>query len=374
MRSRLLAKSPNKTVLIAAVSSRALAQAARRAGYCVLAADFFEDLDTVAACARTVRLPGALHHGIEPAGLVDTLQQLANGEPLEGLVLGSGFERQPDLVDRLATQFPLAGNGGATIQRIKHPETLAADCAALGIPHPAMRRTTPPDPENWLAKIAGAAGGAHVQSAANFGKRGSYYQQRLIGTPISALFIGDGQRAHVVGFSRQWQSPAPGAPYRYGGAVRLTRFSRRAAALFGKWLDDLTARTGLIGLCSADFIRTRDGYILLEINPRPGATLDIFDDPVAPLFEAHLHACRGQPFALPRQSGSAASMIAYADRELISLPAFEWPVWTADHQTAGSKLAAGDPICSIFGAGETAAAARLNLNRNARTMRERLCR
>ncbi|MGC4025985.1 MAG: ATP-grasp domain-containing protein [Mesorhizobium sp.] len=351
-----------------------MAQAARRAGYRVLAADFFEDLDTVAACARTARLPGALHRGVEPAAILDELQKLANAETLESLVLGSGFERQPDLVDRLAAHHPLAGNSGATIQRIKHPETLAADCAALGIPHPEMRRSAPPDPKNWLMKVAGAAGGAHVQTAAQARSEGSYYQQRLVGTPISALFIGDGQRAHIVGFSRQWQSPAPGAPYRYGGAVRLARFSNRNAERIGKWLDDLTALTGLVGLCSADFMRTREGYILLEINPRPGATLDIFDDPAAPLFEAHLRACRGEPFTLPRQSGSAASMIAYADRELISLPAFEWPAWTADHQTAGSRLAPGDPICSIFGTGQTAAAARLNLKRNARTMREQLCR
>jgi len=370
----LLAKSPNKTVLIAAVSARALAQAARRAGYRVLAADFFEDMDTLAACARTARLPGALHQGVKSSGMVDVLRELSNGEPIHKLVLGSGFERHADLVDRLATHFPLAGNDGTTIRRIKHPETLAADCAALGIPHPAMRRDAPRDPERWLLKVAGAAGGAHVQAAAQAKRADNYYQQRLAGTSISALFIGDGQRAHVVGFSRQWQSPAPGAPYRYGGAVRLTRFSRRPAALIGKWLDDLTERTGLIGLCSADFMRTREGYTLLEINPRPGATLDIFDDPGAPLFEAHLRACNSEPFALPRQSGSAASMIAYAERAFPNLPAFEWPAWTADHQTAGSKLVAGDPICSIFGSGETAAAARRDLNRNARSMREQLCR
>jgi len=370
----LLAKSPNKTVLIAAVSARALAQAARRAGYRVLAADFFEDLDLIAACARTTRLPGALHGGVDTGGILDRLRQLTNGEPMHGLVLGSGFERQPDLVNQLATHFPLDGNTGNTIQHVKHPESLAAECAALKIPHPAMRRTAPPDPENWVIKVAGAAGGAHVQTTAQAGREGSYYQQRLTGTPISALFIGDGRRAHIVGFSRQWQSPAPGAPYRYGGAVRLTRFARQAAAQIGTWLDALTERTGLVGLCSADFMRTCEGCILLEINPRPGATLDIFDDPAAPLFEAHLRACRGEPFVLPRQSGSVASMVAYSDRELASLPAFQWPTWTADHQTAGSRLAAGDPICSIFGSGESAAAARRHMNRNARTMREQLCR
>lgn len=369
MHSPLLAKSPNRTVLIAAVSSRALAQAAQRAGFRVLAADFFEDLDTRDACARTTRLPGGLREGVDIAATPPALKKLIANEEIEALVLGSGFERLPGLVDQLSMLAPLAGNNGETIKRIKHPETLADYCAALQIPHPTMQRGLPSDPENWLMKTVGGAGGTHVQSANNHDRKdASYYQQRLHGTPISALFVGDGQRAHIVGFSRQWQSPTPGAPYRYGGAVRLTRFPRRDANMIGNWLNGLTARAGLVGLCSADFMRGPSGYHLLEINPRPGATLDIFDSPVAPLFEAHLRACRGMQFDLPNVSGSVASMVTYARQELPSLPMFDWPDWTADRQNPGSSLASGDPICSIFATGKNAAAARRNLNRNARQL------
>lgn len=369
MHSPLPAKSPNKTVLIAAVSARALAQAARRAGYRVLAADFFEDLDSKASCARTAALPGGLHRGVDADAVPDALRKLAGGDAIAHLVLGSGFERLPDLVDRLAGQFALAGSSGDTIRRVKQPEALAADCAALGIPHPALSRDPPSDPENWVAKVAGAAGGNHVQNAeAGAPTEGGYFQQRLNGTPVSALFVGNGRRAHIVGFSRQWQSPAPGVPYRYGGAVRLARLPRRDADRIAGWLDGLTARAGLVGLGSADFMRTSAGYHLLEINPRPGATLDIFDDPAAPLFEAHLSACRGDAFALPRPAGSAASMIAYARNHLPSLPPFDWPDWTADHQHPGSRLAPGDPICSIFAIGKNAAEACRTLNRNARML------
>ena len=75
--------------------------------------------------------------------------------------------------------------------------------------------------------------------------------------------------------------------------------------MIGGWLSGLADRAGLLGLCSADFIRSEDGYWLVEINPRPGATLDIFDSPEAPLMEAHLAprgarpgtACRASPTA-----------------------------------------------------------------------------
>lgn len=356
MRSLLHAKSPNSGVLlIAAISGRALAAAARRAGYRPLVADFFCDIDTVALAERTAKLPGDLQNGIDNGRMVETLRQLAGDDRPLAIVLGSGFERKPDLVDEIARHFPLAGNVGAAIRRIKDPATLAADCTELGIPHPAICRETPPDPENWVVKTAGGAGGAHVARANGAASApGRYFQRFVKGYPVSALFIGDGQGARVVGFSRQWASPAPAAPYRYGGAVRLRRFDREQAAKISDWLSSLARRAGLVGLCSADFIRSPDGFQLMEINPRPGATLDIFDDMAAPLMKTHLDAASGRPYRLPRFVDSMASMIAYASAPIERFPAFAWPDWTADHQSPGTSLIAGDPVCTVFARGPSA--------------------
>jgi predicted ATP-grasp superfamily ATP-dependent carboligase len=344
-------------LLIAAISGRALAAAARRAGYRPLVADFFCDIDTVALAERTAKLPGDLQSGIDDTRMVETLRRLAGDDRPLAIVLGSGFERKPDLVDEIARRFPLAGNDGATIRRIKDPATLAADCAELGIPHPAICRETPPDPENWVVKTAGAAGGTHIARANGAAvEQGRYFQRFVKGYPVSALFIGDGQGARVVGFSRQWASPAPAAPYRYGGAVRLRRFDRGQAAVIEGWLSGLSRRARLVGLCSADFIRGPDGFRLMEINPRPGATLDIFDDTNAPLMKAHLDAASGRPYRLPRFADSMASMIVYASAPIERFPALAWPDWTADHQSPGTSLIAGDPVCTVFARGPSAEA------------------
>ena len=356
MRSPLHAKSPNSgTLLIAAISGRAPAAAARRAGYRPLVADFFCDIDTIALAERTAKLPGDLQSGIDDSRMVEMLGQLAGDDQPLAIVLGSGFERKPDLVDEIARHFPLAGNDGAAIRRIKHPGTLAADCAELGIPHPAICRETPPDPENWVVKTAGGAGGAHIARASGATTApGRYFQRFVKGYPVSALFVGDGKGAQIVGFSRQWASPAPAAPYRYGGAVRLRRFDREQAARIGSWLSALTRRAGLVGLCSADFIRSPDGFQLMEINPRPGATLDIFDDMAAPLMKTHLDAASGKACRLPCFTDSMASMIAYASAPIERFPAFAWPDWTADHQSPGTSLIAGDPVCTVFARGPSA--------------------
>jgi predicted ATP-grasp superfamily ATP-dependent carboligase len=350
-------------VLIAAISGRALAASARRAGYRVLVADMFCDIDTVALAERTAKIPGDFHRGIDGDRLMDTLQELAGGDEPLAVVCGSGFERKPAIVDEIAQHFHLTGNRAATIRRVKSPEKFAADCAALGIPHPEVRRLPPPDPENWLAKTAGAAGGTHIRSANGMTADPDRYFQRLVhGDNVSALFIADGKTAQIVGFSRQFTAPRPDAPYRYGGALRLQRFDRRHAAMIGDWLSGLTRLVGLVGLCSADLIRNDGSYQLLEINPRPGATLDIFDSDAAPLMEAHLQASRGEPYALPRFDDNMASMIAYTNRPVDHFPPIAWPDWTADRQSAGTRLDAGDPVCTVFARGPNAAATRRDLD------------
>lgn len=360
MRSPLPASSSSNdsSLLIAAISGRALAAAARRAGYRPLVADLFCDTDTVALAARTLRIAGDLHSGIEAGPLLEALERLAEDETPCAVVLGSGFERRPVTIEAVASRFPVAGNGAATIRRVKDPAMFAADCAELGIPHPEIRCAAPPDPENWMVKRAGAAGGAHVRRANGAVlPRDGYFQRAVAGESISALFVADGSTAHIVGFSRQWAAAAPDAPYRYGGAVRLRRFDRQQAAAIGGWLSGLTRRAGLVGLCSADLIRDGDRCWLVEINPRPGATLDIFDSADAPLIEAHLRASRGDTFRLPRFDDCMASSIVYADRPIERFPALDWPDWTADHQSPGTRLAAGDPVCTAFARAPTAAAA-----------------
>ncbi|WP_353641197.1 ATP-grasp domain-containing protein [Mesorhizobium sp. WSM2239] len=351
------ASSPNnpRFLLIAAISGRALAAAAQRAGYRPLVADFFCDRDTVALAERAAKLPGDLQSGIDGAAIVDALQALAGSDRPVAVVLGSGFERQAEIVDEVARHFPLAGNRAVAIRRVKDPHILAKDCADLGIPHPEFHWELPADPENWIVKTVGGAGGSHITRANGDSPAvGRYFQRFVSGRSVSALFVGDGRSARVIGFSRQWLSPAPNAPYRYGGAVRLRRFDRSHAAKISSWLSGLTFRAGLVGLCSADFIGDANGYQLVEINPRPGATLDIFDSDEAPLIEAHLRAARGEPYRLPRFANSMASMITYATMPMPHFPAIKWPDWTADHQSPGTKLVAGDPVCTVFARGHSA--------------------
>jgi predicted ATP-grasp superfamily ATP-dependent carboligase len=347
-------------VLIAAVSGRALATSARRGGYVPLVADAFGDQDTLEAAAGHVRAD-MLNRPIDADKLMAALEALAGGRQADGIVCGSGFEDRADLLARIGARWPLLGNDPNAIARIKDPLTFAAICREASIPHPATSRTPPSDRAGWLIKRVGGAGGLHVRDAGDSKVEGAgiYFQRRVAGEPLSALVVGDGARAMVFGFSAQWAAPSQRHPFRYGGAVRPAALSHGLEQAMTAAVERFIAAMPLVGVNSADFLVEGDAFHLLEINPRPGATFDLFEREGASLFALHVAACGGSlPAQAPVFDGAMAGAIVYAEHAIDSVPTIAWPDWAADRPVAGSRIKADDPLCSVFARADTAAAAR----------------
>src|SRR5262249_31199782 len=159
-------------------------------------------------------LAGGRH--IETSEVLTALDALAAGRDPCGVVCGTGFEDQPDFLARLARRWPLLGNDPTTVARIKNPVALAALCRRCRIPHPDTSINPPTTMAGWLAKRVGGAGGSHVciEVPEQTGTGDFYYQQRVNGTPISALVLANGHSAIILGFSTQWSSPAARQPFR----------------------------------------------------------------------------------------------------------------------------------------------------------------
>jgi predicted ATP-grasp superfamily ATP-dependent carboligase len=346
-------------VLIAALSGRALAACARRGGYRPLVADLFGDLDTQELAEANERVPGTLTRGFTRNALLASLDRLATGRPVIGIVLGGGFEDRPRLLRSIAARHVLLGNTPDTVAAIKDPFQFAKTCAQASVPHPEIRHDRPAE-GIWLRKRAGGAGGTHVAiGPRRTGVRpGRYYQRRVAGQPISAAFLAAGGACRVLGLSRQWTNPAPRRPFRYGGASRPAPITSTRAAELHDAVARLVARTNLQGLNSADFLVRDDGFDLLEVNPRPGATLDIFADPRGALFQWHLDACRGiLPDTAPIWPGAAAAATVYARSSLCLPPNFPWPPWAADRQPPNEPVPSGAPFCTVLAEAKDAVAA-----------------
>lgn len=350
----------SRPVLIAAASGRALAQSARRGGYVPLVADFFGDQDTLQVAGAHVKFGGRLGHGIEEQQLMHALEELSRDRRPVGLVCGGGFEDRSGLLKRVGERWRLFGNSASTVATLKDPERLAALCEAVAVPFPDFALNRPRAPGDWLTKRIGGAGGAHIRPASHPGAGAIYYQRKMPGVPVSALFLAAGAHTELIGFSAQSCSPTADKPYRYGGAVRPAPLAATMEAALATCLDRLATAVSLVGLNSADFLVDGDHYWLLEINPRPSATLDIFEPARGSLFARHISACAGGLAAMPCSYDGAAkaAAIVYADEEIACFPALDWPDWIADRPCPESTIADGEPLCTVYACGPTACAAK----------------
>jgi uncharacterized protein len=354
------------SILIAAVSGRALAASARRAGLIPLVADFFADADTARIAHACSKLDGRLKDGMRWRSLAAALEalQAKAPTPVLGLVYGSGFEDRTALLDKIAARWTLLGNDPGVVAKVKAPEAFFAALDRLGIAHPATVSERPRGTEGWLAKRRGGAGGSHVVLAgrptALKGSGPVYFQRHVEGRPVSALFIGNGSAARVLGFSEQWAAPTSRSTWRYRGALCPADLSPESERLMTEATERAAAAFHLTGLGSADFLLGESGPQLLEINPRPGATLDIFDSEEMPLIGLHLNAVLSGklPNGPLMLNAARAAAIVYAAEALQISPEMSWPDWVADQPKGGEWIDKNRPICTVWARSKTKVEAR----------------
>lgn len=331
--------SPN--LVIIAVCARPYVAAAAQAGYNVAAFDIFNDVETrrLSFISEQVRF---CNGGFEAE---DLWQKLIVNVPSDTAVAyGSGLENQPEVLEKIASRFRLTGNSPETVASSKHPDRFFALLDALNVPHPETRLDAPSE-DGWVAKKMGGSGGTHIRLHENE-RSGDYYQRLVAGTPISVLFLADGQNVEVVGYNEQWVAPTTSMPFRYGGIVCNVELQYSVKITMAEAASRVARALGLRGLNSMDFILSAEGELsALEVNPRLSASFDLYNIP--DLFERHLQGCRGEMASLPqRASGSKAMLVYYASRD-IDVPVMEWPSWTVDRPVSGTRCLSGDPVCTI---------------------------
>src|SRR5262252_1664416 len=108
-----------ESFLVVALSGRALAAAARRAGRRARVLDLFGDMDTRALADACLAVDGSLESGFESAALLRAAERLAPAAepPRYGLVYGAGLESLPHSLARLAEGRRLYGNAPAAVAR-----------------------------------------------------------------------------------------------------------------------------------------------------------------------------------------------------------------------------------------------------------------
>lgn len=349
---------------IAALSARALVESAALDGTRTVALDCFGDADTQRLAAQWHDVGAAQALCIDDGKLLASLSALAQRGDVMGWIAGSGFDGRPDLLERGAALLPLIGTAPGDVRRVRDPQEFFGVLHSHGIGFPSVSLDAPASLAGWLLKDAGGCGGWQVRRAtpsdATVGP-GLYWQRERRGVPMSATFVANGRDAVLLGFNAQTARPIGDRPFVFCGVVgpvpvndavqrELTAITRLLAAVFR-----------LRGLGSLDFLLDGDTVAVLELNPRPPASLALYPrvGEGGPL-RVHLRAClhdelppapapadvvRGTeivfaPCALQVDAAMAAQI---ARRE-----------GARDLPCAGTQCAAGDPLCSLVAEGRDA--------------------
>ena len=351
-----------RRLVVAGLSVRALAESARRGGWEVIALDLFGDTDTRRASIRWASIGEPSELRVDAARLRGELQAAARLPGVEGWVPASGFEGAPELLEAGGTILPCLAIAAAAMRRLRDPAVFFGTLDRHGLAHPRITLETPTHPAGWLAKRAGGCGGLHVrpagQALADPASRhaDTYFQRWQDGTPMSALFVADGRRFRVVALNRLLVRPVGPLAHVYAGAIGPVSNDGLERAVDSA-LAVLVPEFGLRGLASLDFIADDSRALLLEVNPRPPATLQLHDQSWPQgLLRAHVDAVRGHlPAAAPSCGpGLRGHLTVFADRPgLFGGPA---PHDASDRShvhdlpAPGTRLAVGEPICTVSAA------------------------
>ena len=347
-------------IIVVAYSARSLAASAAHAGFAPLSIDVFGDDDMREMSFASMKLDGGLADGLTRGKVMGAVETLIGAHDPVGLVYGAGFEHQPETIAAIASKIRVFGNDDKTLKRVKDPVALGQVCEANGVRHPQVVFAPPDEPELWLVKRRGGAGGAHI--AATYDASGAspdcYYQLRVTGESISALFLASERRSEIIGLTTQWTAPTPVSPFRYGGAAGPVDIDPAQAEEIARSVAAIASELNLVGLSSADFLVSHDAVWLIEVNPRPGATLDVFESTESPLFARHVAACEGRLAPTSPSLAFKAVEIVYAPCDIVTREGRSWPDWAVDRSPPGTRFSTGDPVCTVLGSGATVDLAR----------------
>jgi predicted ATP-grasp superfamily ATP-dependent carboligase len=346
-------------VLLAGVSTRALAVSAAAAGYQVTAADAFGDLDlrAVADLVPVARPLGHFHPG--------TAAKAAAPVPASMVAYTSSFENDPAAVARLSLGRALLGNPPAVLVRVRNPLDLMRRLRAHGFPVLATRASPPGrllKGRAWLLKRRRSGGGHGIKQwrPGQPVSRGSYLQEYIAGTPGSVVFAADGRTAIPLGFSRQiiGETRLGGRGFRYCGSLLATAvapfFADQEQLLERATLlaQTITREFGLVGLNGIDFI-AKDGVPYpVEVNPRYCASMELVERAAGiSLFDVHTRAGDGvlpTPVAPTDRVYGKAIVFARRDTRVGDTRGWLTQASLADVPRSGEKIRRGRPICTVF--------------------------
>lgn len=343
-----------------------MVESAVRAGFEVASVDAYADLDQPTA-ARCVSLPRDEGRAWHPARAARAMAS----ERVDAVVYASNVDNHPRAVAALSKGRALWGNAPATLRRARAPLTVRDAFRAAGIKAPdALAHPGGPSGcagGSWILKPVRSGGGQRVRMW-NGGRvpRTHYAQAFVEGWPGSVVFMAAGGRAVPIGVTRQIVGdPAFGVTgFRYCGSLLCVPRAEDAwwVAQAHRLADVAAGAFTLVGAGGVDFIAGPDVVHPIEVNPRWTASLELVERASGiSVFGLHADACRHG--VLPAAGGLAPMAPVVHGKAIVfarhDVTAGDTSPWLHDGNRRdvphpGTRIGAGQPVCTVFATGADA--------------------
>ena len=351
-----------------------MAQSAHRAGIPVHAVDLFRDTDLVESCVSSMQIDRY------PDGFIDAARRL----PAAAWCHVGGLENRPDILEAIAAERPLAGSSACAVRLVRDPAWLAARAAEVGVAMPATHGShagVPRDGSHLVKPIA-SAGGRGIRrwtaAARDVPSVPCVWQRWIAGMPCSAAYVAADGGTDLLFTTRQlvgWP-PSRGAEFAWCGAITRC-LPTEVATVVERLGSHVATAAGLRGLFGIDFVIGDDGCVNpLEVNPRPTASMELWDRSGAgAIATSHLAACGLADVPASPTSGryhtavghrSFGKAVLFATRPaVVAADSFDrWMRWrddwrdgdglpaVADIPAPHTSIPRGGPVLTVFAAGD----------------------
>ncbi len=361
------------TVLVVGFNARPIAVSAKRLGLNVFVVDYWGDADIYKYVDEVLIVCELLKEtNIEKKYtdlFLELAQKLIEKHQIDFILVGSGFDDQPQMWEKLNKMVPIIGNDPKILKKSRDKIKIFSEAKRLGIPSPNSIIVKNAEDAKEAAKSMGlpvivrpmrGGGGQGINLAKNLNEVEKLFQllsnQRKIiiqeyikGIDASCSLISSGKSATTISVNEQLIgiSSLGAKDFIYCGNIVPLTAKEKVCGKIKMSSETLCKLLNLKGSNGVDFVINNDEPYLMEINPRFQGTLECVQMVTGlNMVEAHIKACHGiLPKKTPPSKGYTVKNILFAKHDFV-MPEITIPE-VFDITKPGTIIKKGTPVCTI---------------------------
>ena len=371
-----------KTLLVIGNDIVPITASAYRAGYQVYSIDFYGDSDLQRYCtlSRSIvhQCPGQscgkFTRDYDVNLFLSYFKELVTTHPINGVILGSGLEDYPEILEQITEYSCLIGNDPELIYQVRQIPEFYKTLQSLHIPFPDTHVVYHYEEAKKIGKDIGYPlilkppqhfGGIGIQYIQDQESLQAFFidnksesdiiiQEAIQGTPASISTLSTTSQAIAISVNEQLIGlPQLGTSERFGycGNIIPLDAPHKVIETAKTCAEKISSHFHLLGSNGIDCIITESGEcVIIEVNPRIQGTIECLEQVYdVNIIAAHIEACIQNDLSRKVWTPQhyCARLILYA-RESTTVPSLQHFQGIQDIPFEGTFIENGEPLCSLY--------------------------